>query len=54
MKLKERVSKCLVMWLLLSLLLKCSVITFDTISLVPKVSYGEGNSALKEEGRSKV
>lgn len=54
MKLRERVSRWVVMWLLLSLLLKCSSTTFDLFLLAPKVSYEEGNSALKEEGRSKV
>lgn len=54
MKIVERVSKGLVIWILVSLLLKCSVTTFDLLSAIPKVSYEERGEALKAPRGSKV
>lgn len=56
MKVVERVSRGLVIWLLLSLLLKCSVTTLDLFSTYPKVSHGHetGSSTLEVEGRHQV
>ena len=41
MKLFESVGKGLVIWVMLSLLLKCSVVTFDTVSALNKVGKEE-------------
>lgn len=54
MKVVERVSRWIVVWLSLSLLLKCSALAFDTISVVPKVSYEQYSETLEEKGRGSV
>ena len=41
MKIVERISRWIVVWLSLSLLLKCSALAFDTASVLNKVSKEE-------------
>lgn len=52
MKLAEKVSKWIVIWTLLSLVLKCSATLMD----VPRVGYGyeESGSSLEATRRHKV
>ena len=54
MKIVEKASKALVIWFLLSLLLKCSVLAFDVLSVTKKVDYVQANTAFEIERGSKV
>lgn len=54
MKFREKVSRWIVLWLLMSLLLKCSAMTFDLFLLAPRVGYEEGNRTFEEARGSEV